>query len=547
VSLSPADRRDLEDLLDDLVAGVYTVEQRTRLNALLLSNSHAQQIYLDYFEIHTALVRNASAQRSAADREQALLTIVQDWAVILRNGANSRTRNVPQEKSAVAPTSEFSIPAGFESIVASLQRSGTPSPNSPILKFVERTTAALSRPVVWSTLAASMMFVGYIVLISWGMLGKENNDHLTAASTRAEGQSVATVRDTSEVEWSAVRPEIQKPESEIKSSQRLAIASGLVELQLKQGASLIIEGPAEWTIDGDNAATLHRGKLVARVSREAVGFKVVTPSAQVVDLGTEFGIEVLHDGTSRVDVFRGLVRVQAQGKPAVDSASSLLRAHESTTVSADPNTANQLTISRAEPGRFRRYIPPANPHWTKLPVQSYRYTSSIGPARNEYRNDPECRKLVDGEIGSFRDTDGTWVGFSDAKPGGPPTDDKTPQPAIRFELEGPIRGSWLHAVQIRYLIHEHRAIHAPNRVRARTAESQTALESAPWTEFGALDNEPAAKGIDAGIVKTATLRLPEMHGPHVEIEFYNNNEWTYLGEISILMAQRKEASTKDGR
>jgi anti-sigma factor RsiW len=45
------------------------------------------------------------------------------------------------------------------------------------LGFVERATTVLRRPVVWSTLAASIMFVGYVALISWGMLGKDNTDH----------------------------------------------------------------------------------------------------------------------------------------------------------------------------------------------------------------------------------------------------------------------------------------------------------------------------------------------------------------------------------
>ena len=37
----------------------------------------------------------------------------------------------------------------------------------------------------------------------------------------------------------------------------------------------------------------------------AEGFRVDTPSAQVVDLGTAFGIEQFADGTSKVSVFDG--------------------------------------------------------------------------------------------------------------------------------------------------------------------------------------------------------------------------------------------------
>jgi hypothetical protein len=93
----------------------------------------------------------------------------------------------------------------------------------------------------------------------------------------------------------------------IRRGEALSIASGLVELKLTQGTKLLIEGPAEWSIDGQNNATLKRGKLVASVPKQAIGFTLETPTAKIVDLGTEFEVDVAASGKSQVHVRRGAI------------------------------------------------------------------------------------------------------------------------------------------------------------------------------------------------------------------------------------------------
>jgi hypothetical protein len=88
---------------------------------------------------------------------------------------------------------------------------------------------------------------------------------------------------------------------------------------------LVIEGPADWTIDGDNNATLKRGKLVATVPKQAVGFTVVTPTARLVDLGTEFGVRVSDGGSTELLVLRGAVDASQDapsGKPGDKNATN---------------------------------------------------------------------------------------------------------------------------------------------------------------------------------------------------------------------------------
>jgi hypothetical protein len=200
-----------------------------------------------------------------------------------------------------------------------------PKPSSPtqhIAWSVPHVFKQVGRPVVWSTLAAGVVFAAYIVAISWNLLSKDPlRDHDVAAigNQKSELAPVATIRNTADVQWSdqvgkslrdlpsASRRDVS---TEVTTGEPLAIDSGLVELQLKQGVTLVIEGPAQWSIDGNNTATLKRGKLVAKVPKQAIGFTLETPTAKIVDLGTEFGVEVDPVRGASVRVLKGQVDVR---------------------------------------------------------------------------------------------------------------------------------------------------------------------------------------------------------------------------------------------
>lgn len=84
--------------------------------------------------------------------------------------------------------------------------------------------------------------------------------------------------------------------------------SGLAQIEFYQGARVIIEGPAEFEIVSSGEAACTRGKLRAEVPPQAKGFRIRTPKGTIVDLGTEFGLEVGRDD-AQVHVFKGEVEV----------------------------------------------------------------------------------------------------------------------------------------------------------------------------------------------------------------------------------------------
>ncbi|MGJ8725577.1 MAG: LamG-like jellyroll fold domain-containing protein [Roseibacillus sp.] len=75
----------------------------------------------------------------------------------------------------------------------------------------------------------------------------------------------------------------------------LKLKSGLAKLELFSGVEIVIEGEAEFELQSAMAMTVHRGKLQADVPEPAHGFRVLTSTGEVVDLGTRFAMNVTPD------------------------------------------------------------------------------------------------------------------------------------------------------------------------------------------------------------------------------------------------------------
>ncbi len=117
---------------------------------------------------------------------------------------------------------------------------------------------------------------------------------------------VAILVHAVDVEWAMNGP--PSPGS-ILSPGHLNMERGLVQIEFYGGARLVAEGPFDLEIVSVNQAICRNGKLRAFVPLHARGFSVLAPQFEVVDLGTEFGMEVANDGQSQVQVFSGVVEL----------------------------------------------------------------------------------------------------------------------------------------------------------------------------------------------------------------------------------------------
>lgn len=73
---------------------------------------------------------------------------------------------------------------------------------------------------------------------------------------------------------------------------RIAFQSGLVELLLNNDVRLALEGPVEFQLHSASGLFCNRGRISATVSEKGKGFEIVTPLMTLVDLGTEFALDV---------------------------------------------------------------------------------------------------------------------------------------------------------------------------------------------------------------------------------------------------------------
>ncbi|WP_050028250.1 LamG-like jellyroll fold domain-containing protein [Verrucomicrobium sp. BvORR034] len=92
------------------------------------------------------------------------------------------------------------------------------------------------------------------------------------------------------------------------NSGMLKLACGFAQVEFFSGATLLMEGDAELEIVSPWEAICHSGKVRVRVPPPARGFLLHAPGMKLVDLGTEFGVQVNpEDLSSEVHVFEGEV------------------------------------------------------------------------------------------------------------------------------------------------------------------------------------------------------------------------------------------------
>lgn len=152
--------------------------------------------------------------------------------------------------------------------------------------------------VVWWALAASVLLA--VGAAAWWML--------TPAS------AFATLAAANDCRWEA--GSLPTENGSRLGSGRLRLAEGLARLDFDNGTALTIEAPAELELVSPDRCVLHAGRLVAKVPPAAIGFQVRTPTALLIDQGTEFGVHVPDGEHSYLQVFNGLVDVEhrATGK-----------------------------------------------------------------------------------------------------------------------------------------------------------------------------------------------------------------------------------------
>lgn len=128
----------------------------------------------------------------------------------------------------------------------------------------------------------------------------------------------------------------------------LELESGLAQFELFSGVTLVVEGAATFSIVSPMEVSVVRGKVRARVPEPAQGFRLSTPTGEVVDLGTEFAVDVT-DVDSEVYVLDGEIEWHSPGvspeRLLEGDARRTLRSGESQPVAMSRNFAGTAELN----------------------------------------------------------------------------------------------------------------------------------------------------------------------------------------------------------
>lgn len=223
-------------------------------------------------------------------------------------------------------------------------------------KNPSRMELVIHRSLVYAGIAAALFLA---VALLWPAAQPPHTpDTLTSEVPDERVMDVAVVTSQSDARWRAGNFPVDIPTgSTLLPWQRLTLVSGYAQITTGRGAIAVLQAPC--TIEmtqSDNALRLHSGKMVGRcLTEKSKGFVVHAPGVDVVDLGTEFGVEVDSQGGSTVLVMDGSVR--AQPTPQSPQAFKPVVLHKSQARRVVPETGSLEMIAVSEAPLFHRKRP----------------------------------------------------------------------------------------------------------------------------------------------------------------------------------------------
>ncbi len=212
----------------------------------------------------------------------------------------------------------------------------------------------LHRPGFWIAVSLLMAFFlgGLHFLVGEGWRSGQITERDRQKRQRPMQEIVALVTDTSNCQW-AERSPVLEPGDGAPVGKRYELADGLVKLVFGRQTRCLLEGPIVFRVVSADVIHLERGRLAAEVPTSAKGFTVRTPWANVIDLGTEFGVEVDETGPLAIHVFKGMVRVE----PMIEGPAATTVAAGQAVQLLRRGTDVIVVNGDARPVAFRRHMP----------------------------------------------------------------------------------------------------------------------------------------------------------------------------------------------
>src|SRR5262249_32465531 len=131
----------------------------------------------------------------------------------------------------------------------------------------------------------------------------------------------------------------------VRAGDTIRVTSGRVKLLFSSGTEVTLHAPGLFQVISEMRTRVLLGKVTARIARGAEGFSVMTPRGTVIDLGTEFGIEVNERGATDLVVFKGAVNFDYVGQDADTACRQRLQTGEGLHLDASGTPSRIVSIT----------------------------------------------------------------------------------------------------------------------------------------------------------------------------------------------------------
>lgn len=185
----------------------------------------------------------------------------------------------------------------------------------------EEKTAAenVSRfPALWQWGIAALLLIGVILVFRQPSSPPEVAATEEKKEWSAQGFGVLTGSDGAQ--WES-HPNLGH--GDLVPAGEVTLKSGVAQLELFSGVTLVVEGEASFEIHSAMEMTVAKGKVRANVPEPAQGFRIKAAGGEIVDLGTEFAVSVT-PSQSEVHVIDG----EVEWHPADQSEKQLMKKGE---------------------------------------------------------------------------------------------------------------------------------------------------------------------------------------------------------------------------
>lgn len=277
---SPRLTREVRELFDEYCNNLIEPDRLARLERLLIEDAELVREFVAYFHLHSQLHFVMRAERASGS----VLRLIAD-------DPNPNPNPTPY------------------------------SPGRPSPRWLRSRRIATAG-------AAAVLLIGAGAWL--GTLGRRETSRTSTPPVVARSRpkadletGLAMVVKLVGVQWEA-GDDPPPAEGDLLPPGHLRFRSGRVTLSMLTGVSIDLEGPADLELLSDEKVFCHKGRLRARVPEGSEGFVVSGPGAAVIDMGTEFGLNVDPDGTTRGKVFQGKVEAALTTRTGVYRRSRII-------------------------------------------------------------------------------------------------------------------------------------------------------------------------------------------------------------------------------